>query len=131
MGADKGVLFFTMELDRTIIARFDDMDLLEVHVIGGADGAGTLLDYDYLAQAPLTIPPRHTANARNINVVGTILSGQSGAIRLSGFANDGTVMQLCIPAGQRFTSWSGDGVISGRCVTVTFGMGTNVTLTFP
>lgn len=128
--SDKGVLFFTLTNNERIIARFKDMERLAVHVVGGADGTGSLVEYRLLLQAPLTIPPQQTGNFDG-NIVGTILTGQSGLVEQSGFFNDGTQLMMTVPAGEAFTSWSGDGAASGRSTTVTFGEGVDVTLTFP
>lgn len=130
LGSDKGVLHFVLDDDRTIEAHFADMNPLTMHVVGGADGSGTSLDVDVITE-PLTIPPVVPGNSRGLNVSGTILAGNSGAIGLWGYFNDGSRVTLTVPEGSPFTSWSGDGAISGRSVTITHGEGGEVTLTFP
>lgn len=129
-GSDKGVLYLILDGDRTIDAVFTDMNALRIGVVGGADGGGTVLDIDVMS-LPLSIPPVQPGNTRGANIVGTILTGQSGEIGVFGFYNDGTVITFRVPADWPFTSWNGDGAISGRSITMIFGQGTNATLTFP
>lgn len=125
-GNDAGSLFFTLNESRTITARFAPMHGVVLRWQGGANGTGTSLDTDYLAQAPLTIPPRQTGNSRGTNVVGTGLTGQQGLIGKFHYFRDGTVVKFTVPAGAAFTSWSGDGAISGREITFTFGGRTQI-----
>ncbi len=115
-GADKGVLHFTMDQDRTIEAVFIESNLLSVRCDDPGNGTGTLMDLEIESQ-PLTIPPVVPGNASNINIVGSI-PGQS-ALGMFGFFNDGSVITLTIPMSRPFTSWSG-GEVSGRTVTVRF-----------
>ncbi|MDX2198236.1 MAG: hypothetical protein SF069_04595 [Phycisphaerae bacterium] len=121
-GNDAGALFFTLNENRTITARFGLMNGVIIRSVGGANGTGTLLDIDFLERAPFTIPPQFLfGNSRNGNVVGTGLTGQQGQIGRFHFARDGTVIKFTVPMGAAFTSWSGDGAISGREITFTVG----------
>jgi len=121
IGNDAGILFFTLNEDRTITARFKVMQGVVIRSQGGANGTGTQLDIDFLAQAPLTIPPRFTGNSRGVGMVGTGLTGQQGQIGKWYFFRDDTVLKFTVPPTAPFTSWSGDGSIGGREVTFTFG----------
>lgn len=123
-GGDAGILFFTLNENRTITARFTAMHAVILRSVGGANGTGTSLDIDYLAQAPLTVPPQHIGNTRGGNVVGTGLTGQQGLIGKFHYFRDGTIVKFTVPAPAPFTSWSGDGAISGREITFTFGQRT-------
>lgn len=125
-GNDSGSLFFTLNETRTITARFVPMHGVVLRWQGGANGTGSDLFTDYLVQAPLTIPPRFTGNSRGQNVVGTGLTGQQGLIGAFYYFRDGTVVKFTVPAGAAFTSWSGDGAISGREITFTFGGRTQI-----
>jgi len=129
-GSDKGILHFTMDRDRTIDAVFQDMNALRIGVVGGVTGTGTTVDMEIMS-TPLTIPPEIPQGFTGGNIVGTIFTGQAGEIGIFGFYNDGTVVTFTVPAPAPFTSWSGDGAISGRSITLTFGQGTEATLTFP
>lgn len=129
-GSDKGVIFFTMEADRTIVARLEPKVPLIVRTDGGADGTGTAVETEFLFQNPLTIPPVHTGNT-TASIAGTGLTGQAGIIQLNGWFNDATQLRLCVPPGAAFTAWSGDGAVSGRCVDLTFANGAEVLLQWP
>lgn len=120
-GNDAGILNFTMTGDRTITARFSLMYGVVIRSQGGANGTGTSLDIDIENQAPLTLPPQHLGNSRNVNIVGTGLTGQQGKIGKYHYFRDGTTIIFTVPTAAPFTSWSGDGAIGGRTVTFTFG----------
>lgn len=123
-GGDAGILFFTLNENRTITARFIPMQAVVIRSQGGANGTGTTLDIDILNQAPLTIPPQHTGNSRGVGIVGTGLTGQQGLIGKFHYFRDGTVIKFTVPDDAPFTGWSGDGAIGGRVVTFTFGQRT-------
>ena len=130
IGSDKGVVTITMSEDRSIDAVFGDTSLIRIFTIGGATGTGTTLDIDF-ETTPLTIPPVQPGNLRNVNIVGSILTGQAGQLGITGFLNDGSKITYTVQPTAPFTSWSGDGQISGRTITVTYGVDSVATLTFP
>ena len=123
-GADPGVLFFTLNENRTITARFVPMHAVIVRSVGGANGTGTNMDIQVLSRNPLTVPPLIPFILTGCNVVGTGLTGQQGQIGVFHFARDGTVIRYTVPDDKPFISFSGDGAIGGRSVTFTFGQRT-------
>ncbi len=126
VGSDAGILFFTLNENRTITAHFELMHGVVIRSQGGAAGTGTSVDIEFLEQTPFTIPPLQFGNSTGVNFVGTGLTGQQGQIGKFYFARDGTMIKFTVPSPSPFTSWSGDGAISGREVTFTFGQRTQI-----
>ncbi|MDX2198235.1 MAG: hypothetical protein SF069_04590 [Phycisphaerae bacterium] len=116
-GADKGVLHFTMDQDRTIEAVFKEANLLSVRFADDPrTSRGTGMDID-LESRPLTVPATRVGDSRGVRIVNSVVGGdQLGAF---GFFNDGSTITLTIPAESPFTSWEGP-VVLGRTVVVEF-----------
>lgn len=122
VGDDAGILVLNLDRDRTVTAEFTRMHAVIVRSIGGAMGTGTDLFVEVPSQEGLTVPLVEFPGEGSLRrLVGTGLTGQQGQIGKWFYFRDGTVIELTIPDPNPFISWTGDGAISGRRVTLTFG----------
>jgi len=122
VGDDQGILVLTLDRDLTITAEFVAMNAVIVRSFGGAQGTGTDLFVEVPSQEGLTVPIVEFPGEGSLRrLVGTGLTNQQGQIGKWFYFRDGTVIELTVPDPKPFISWTGDGAIAGRRVTLTFG----------